>query len=763
MKKFVSAIIVLAMVLAMLPAAAFAVSPLNDNTYNLTIGSSETIELFPMASVDLVVTTTAQGASLTVDGQGMYMDWYLDNGMQMFYPEGNGAYTMNLGPNATHTVKLVSDTGFDFQTLNITVEGFEAGTEENPEPLVMGENSTTVDGFAPYFFTYIASVPGDLTIEIDTDKCSDWSFLINVDQASGGMKYGDTNYSDVEPVISSETVSVKAGDVVTIMVATANFGNPGSIYFNASFVQNSGGNGGGGAGEGGEDIPVIGTVIDSATIKLFSETGMTEASQMKVVEYTASSEGTVYITMSSPEDGWSLLVYKNGEPITIKMSSSQTKTYEYPVYPGDVLKFEMGAYDAKVTWGPVDGRITYVISFDSGTVEIEMEPYIISDTLLYLGDNDLTMIETAENTLFEFTPDETGVYKFTAPAGILIGNWGQFFNPMDHTGDAKTNTIEWTCTDVGQSILIGVAGEEDIVLNVERTGDYVPAPVIDWTIYENKAELDYFEVDMDWDLLPVDVTDDVTDQAVLGTDGFYHLGNANGPILFVDLNQYIYPATGYGRVGYVIYDENGDIVAKISYNEAIEEYYGYSDGGIYPVTVDTIEFFKNYGSEQGWYEAEKNGFYLFGETTVDPETAWMFACYYDEDLTAFLSDYYVAGEAGLCGSTWTPGDEANQMGMNADGTCSITYNNVAPGKYMFKVTQTDWSMDNWGGDGPDGNYVIELASETYVTITFNPETGKISVATGENAGTGDHSIAGLVVAMLAATAGAVVLTKKKEF
>jgi hypothetical protein len=205
-------------------------------------------------------------------------------------------------------------------------------------------------------------------------------------------------------------------------------------------------------------------------------------------------------------------------------------------------------------------------------------------------------------------------------------------------------------------------------------------------------------------------------------------------------------------------------VDRLDYTEAIIEFYGYTDGGIYPVTEDLITFYKTYGSAQGWYDPEHSmGFYLFGEDVVDPETAWMFACYYDEDLTAILSEYYVAGESGLCGSNWVPGDEANQMVMNVDGTCSITYTDVAPGKYMFKVTQTDWSMDNWGGNGPDGNYVIELSSQTYVTITFDPATGNIRVATGENPDSGDRSIAALVVAMMVATAGAVVLTKKREF
>jgi hypothetical protein len=59
-----------------------------------------------------------------------------------------------------------------------------------------------------------------------------------------------------------------------------------------------------------------------------------------------------------------------------------------------------------------------------------------------------------------------------------------------------------------------------------------------------------------------------------------------------------------------------------------------------------------------------------------------------------------------------------------------------------------------------------VADEQTVTVTFVAETGAISVVMSggeENPELGDYGIAALVVAMMAATAGAVVLTKKKEF
>ena len=76
--------------------------------------------------------------------------------------------------------------------------------------------------------------------------------------------------------------------------------------------------------------------------------------------------------------------------------------------------------------------------------------------------------------------------------------------------------------------------------------------------------------------------------------------------------------------------------------------------------------------------------------------------------------------------------------------------------------QVDASVGGKNGE----NVKFTVADEQTVTVTFVAETGAISVVMSggeENPELGDYGIAALVVAMMAATAGAVVLTKKKEF
>ena len=88
-------------------------------------------------------------------------------------------------------------------------------------------------------------------------------------------------------------------------------------------------------------------------------------------------------------------------------------------------------------------------------------------------------------------------------------------------------------------------------------------------------------------------------------------------------------------------------------------------------------------------------------------------------------NYYVAGEAALCGPNWEANTPANQMTKGADGLYAKTFANVAAGTYQLKVTDGTW--DNcWGGDGPEGNYQFTTEAGD-VTVKFDPATKQISV------------------------------------
>ena len=91
-----------------------------------------------------------------------------------------------------------------------------------------------------------------------------------------------------------------------------------------------------------------------------------------------------------------------------------------------------------------------------------------------------------------------------------------------------------------------------------------------------------------------------------------------------------------------------------------------------------------------------------------------------EPLPEPVYEYYVAGSAGLCGVEWDPAYEANKMSETEPGIYEQSYI-VDAGEYEFKITTGSWETPSYG-DG-NANYKITVKNASYVTISFNTETG----------------------------------------
>lgn len=259
------------------------------------------------------------------------------------------------------------------------------------------------------------------------------------------------------------------------------------------------------------------------------------------------------------------------------------------------------------------------------SIEVKDRPeFVISDYALVLGDNVVIPDTEFAKTLYEFTPDTTGVYTFTISDGV-IGNWGSYFNPIDNTG-TKDTVLQWTCSAEGQSVMIGVAETEEAILTVERIGDYVAEDDVDLTVYENTYGFTY-QLPENPELIPIDVLDDKADVAVLDEQsGFYRYGSANGPLMVADLNEFpINLADAYinGQLRAYIRDNDGKVIAKYDYNDAMNEYL---EAGLVPVTEELAMMLKQVGDHQGWWLA--GGFVFENEAPEDEASAWMVACSY---------------------------------------------------------------------------------------------------------------------------------------
>lgn len=96
------------------------------------------------------------------------------------------------------------------------------GTMDNPAELVIGANEVSISaGSQGYFFTWIATGTGKLTLTIATD--AGWVYSVN---NLTTYVYGDTQWSDSDPVVNPAVIDVNAGDEIQIMVNTYDPADP---------------------------------------------------------------------------------------------------------------------------------------------------------------------------------------------------------------------------------------------------------------------------------------------------------------------------------------------------------------------------------------------------------------------------------------------------------------------------------------------------------------------------------------------------------
>lgn len=373
------------------------------------------------------------------------------------------------------------------------------------------------------------------------------------------------------------------------------------------------------------------------------------------------------------------------------------------------------------------------------TISVTDRPdYINTGVKLEIGVNDLTLDAQAANSLYEFTPDQTGEYLFTVSDGV-IGNWGTSFNPVDCTVE-KGTSLSWTCTSVGQSVLVGVTGADGLTLTVARTADYVAQTEIPWVFYEYTYDFSY-EIPFDAVIVDIDVTDSVEDIAVLDQNGFYRYGSAYGPLMVADLSNVeinILDASNYGQLRAYVYDENGVLVERIDYNEAMYEYASY---GMTPVTEELAAMIKQVGDTQSWWVP---GGFVFQDTSpLNEDSAWMAFCSYIE------------------------GSELDEA-LNNTGNNNVTQDN---GAADIPENNNQSNEDDQGSNGSQGNNDTtnenngSSANNSVGGSTVsgsdshsNPTVGN----TGGSPGTDDLSMAGIICVMLVSVAGLVALVQRRK-
>ena len=186
--------------------------------------------------------------------------------------------------------------------------------------------------------------------------------------------------------------------------------------------------------------------------------------------WTASSNGTLTVSMSAAKPGWRYEVKDHaGNTIGLPKSGSTAKSAEFSLTKGTTYVLTIYGWDS-ANQDLAAIYISYAASFisdNAGGDSTKVEK-VVSAVQLQVGSNSLTLDSSADNTLFKFLPSEVGTYIITAPAGYTVGYWGATTNYLVNP-NSTSNSMEWTCTSVGQAAYIGVAGTGNtLVLNIEN-------------------------------------------------------------------------------------------------------------------------------------------------------------------------------------------------------------------------------------------------------------------------------------------------------
>ena len=254
------------------------------------------------------------------------------------------------------------------------------------------------------------------------------------------------------------------------------------------------------------------------------------------------------------------------------------------------------------------------------------------------------------NSYFSFTPVEQGVYRISiSDPNATLSYWGSPNYPMDTTDELKdfaktTFTVAVNTNALGQTHVIGVQGSTGCIISVVREGD--AKEDVPFEKYEMKTTpvKQTLADGLKFTFVDIKKSTDSYKLVYNAKDGYYHLGSASGPVMYVQLD---YNAKGEGapyltfyemvggvsntgtalRCSYI--DANGNEVRE-DYTDAMLAYGACADDtyGVYPVTEDLLYMIQKGGQHLGWWEAGNANSQMLFTAGENLEIAYMFAfCY----------------------------------------------------------------------------------------------------------------------------------------
>ena len=254
-------------------------------------------------------------------------------------------------------------------------------------------------------------------------------------------------------------------------------------------------------------------------------------------------------------------------------------------------------------------------------------------------------LPSEEMNYFIFTPTQSGLYRFSlSNTNAELSYWGGnefFITDQTVSTDMMNNSFTLNVKEgnLGICCILGAAGDNGGIITIERIGDAtLDITDIPYDIYEPEKEPTKFVSNETGKLTYVNIEGLSSDYKLFynSNDGYYHLESENGPIAYVSLGE-MTPYISYKvlidttGVKTILYNENGEFVAKEDYTSCMYNYINCIDDttGIIPLDKDLIYILSNHIDYMGWCDPS-NSVYLFTDlSNVNNEIAWMFLiCYF---------------------------------------------------------------------------------------------------------------------------------------
>lgn len=255
-----------------------------------------------------------------------------------------------------------------------------------------------------------------------------------------------------------------------------------------------------------------------------------------------------------------------------------------------------------------------------------------------------------DTTYFVFRPARAGIYEFGVVGGgkIDIGYYGDP-NFITDTSIAVVENgkfrLEIRSTFIGETedtttpYVIGLTSRsaKSCVLTVEHVGTPEKSPEEDaWREIHATEKYLTAPAPTTGRFTALDLKQAGLTVVLNEADGYYHLGTADGPVVYVlikepssyaDLLPSFIQQLGTGSLGVYFYDDNGKYLYKELYNELFTEYAEVCNtDGATPMTKELADAIKNLGDFRGWWDFPDQD--IFGDALIPVEVAWLFACGY---------------------------------------------------------------------------------------------------------------------------------------